>query len=397
MLSRPVHPRGHELTAAATYLGDPHPLYAQLRAEEPISWVEDPGFWAVTTHAGVTRASLHPEEFCSARGILVEEIGRHYDFPPTMMHTDAPAHTRYRRLVQPGFKPSMVKLLRDQVTATATALLDDLSVDEPVDLVSALSVPFPLQVIAALLGADVDEWETFFEWSEVSIPGASDLPAEVQQAKQLEMWEYLSALAGARRAHPRDDLVSAIATATIDGDLLSEAELAMFLIQLLVAGNETTRNLLSGGILALAERPEQWELLRAQPDLRPRAIEEMLRWTTPVTSFLRTALTTTHLGDTTISEGDPVLMVYASANLDEAAFGPTASSFDITRSPNPHVSFGVGNHFCLGAALARMEADVILEGLSHKAPTLSVAGTIERSPSTIINGIRRAELQLGSA
>jgi cytochrome P450 len=291
----------------------------------------------------------------------------------------------------------MVKLLRNQVTETATALLDDLAVDEPVDLVSALSVPFPLQVIAALLGADVDEWETFFEWSEVSIPGASDLPAEIQQAKQLEMWEYLSALAGARRAHPRDDLVSAIATATIDGDLLSEAELAMLLIQLLVAGNETTRNLLSGGILALAERPEQWELLRAQPDLRPRAIEEMLRWTTPVTSFLRTALTTTQLGDTTIGEGDPVLMVYASANLDEAAFGPTARSFDITRSPNPHVSFGVGNHFCLGAALARMEADVILEGLSHRAAKLSVAGTIERSPSTIINGIRRAELQLGSA
>jgi hypothetical protein len=283
------------------------------------------------------------------------------------------------------------------VTKTATDLLENLIFDAPVDLVSALSVPFPLQVIAALLGADVDEWETFFEWSEVSIPGASDLPPEVQQAKQLEMWEYLSTLAAARRAHPQNDLVSAIATATIDGDLLSEAELAMFLIQLLVAGNETTRNLLSGGIFALAVRPEQWELLRTQPELRPSAIEEMLRWTTPVTSFLRTALTTTQLGDVTIDEGDPVLMVYASANLDEAAFGATAGSFDITRSPNPHVAFGVGNHFCLGAALARMEADVILEGLCSRAATVSVAGIVERSPSTIINGIRRVDLQLGSA
>lgn len=394
-MTRPTHPRAHELLLAETFLGDPRDLYATLRAEAPVAWVEDPGFWAVSTHAGVTRVSLHPEEFCSSRGILVQEIGHAYDAPPTMMHTDAPAHTRYRRLVQPGFKPSMVKALRDQVTATAERLLDALPIGESFDLVAALSVPFPLQVIAALLGADVDEWPTFFEWSEVSIPGASDLPPEEQQAKQLEMWGYLSNLAAERRVDPRDDLVSAIATATIDGDLLSEVEVAMFLIQLLVAGNETTRNLLSGGLVALAERPDQWAALRDDPDLRATTVEEMLRWTTPVASFLRTATRDTELHDVAIAEGDPVLMVYASANLDEAAFGPSAAEFDQTRSPNPHVAFGVGAHFCLGAALARMEADVVLAGLAARATTLERSGALVRSPSTIINGVRSAEVTLG--
>jgi cytochrome P450 len=391
---RPVHPRGAELLQASTYLGDPHPLYATLRREAPITWVEDPGFWALSTHALVTKASLHPEDFCSRRGILVGEIGTTYDFPPTMMHTDAPEHTRYRRLVQPGFKPSMIKQLRTQVEAAATRLLNQLPLGEDVDIVEALSVPFPLQVIAEILGADVDEWPTFFRWSEAAIPDVLELSAEERAATQLEMWNYLIGLAEARRSDPRDDVVSAIATATIDGDLLSETELAMFLIQLLVAGNETTRNLISGGLVALAERPDQWDLVATSEAVLPAAVDEMLRWTTPVTSFLRTATGTTVFGDQTIEEGDPVLLLYASANFDENVFGPTAGSFDVTRSPNPHVSFGVGNHFCLGAALARMEAEVLLRGLRERVSTLHLTGQVERTPSSIISGVRRATLQL---
>jgi cytochrome P450 len=391
---RPVHPRGAELLQSSTYLGDPNPLYATLRREAPITWVEDPGFWALSTHGLVTKASLHPEDFCSRRGILVGEIGTTYDFPPTMMHTDAPEHPRYRRLVQPGFKPSMIKQLRTQVEATATRLLDQLPMGEDVDIVEALSVPFPLQVIAEILGADVDEWPTFFRWSEAAIPDVLELSAEERAATQLEMWNYLIELAEARRNDPRDDVVSAIATATIDGDLLSETELAMFLIQLLVAGNETTRNLISGGLVALAERPEQWAQVVNNEAVLPTAVDEMLRWTTPVTSFLRTATSTTTLGDQVIEEGDPVLLLYASANFDEAVFGSTATEFEVTRSPNPHVSFGVGNHFCLGAALARMEAEVILRGLRERATSISLTGDVERSPSSIISGVRHATLRL---
>lgn len=391
---RPVHPRGSELLAASTYLGNPQSLYATLRREAPITWVEEPGFWALSTHALVTKASLHPEDFCSRRGILVGEIGTTYDFPPTMMHTDAPEHTRYRRLVQPGFKPSMIKQLRSQVEAVATRLLDQLPIGEDVDIVEALSVPFPLQVIAEILGADIDEWQTFFRWSEAAIPDVLELSAEERAATQLEMWNYLISLAEDRRKDPRDDLVSAIAMATLDGDPLSETELAMFLIQLLVAGNETTRNLISGGLVALAERKDQWKLIVDHEEVLPTAVDEMLRWTSPVTSFLRTATRSAELGGQVIEEGDPVLLVYASANFDESVFGESANQFDVTRSPNPQVSFGVGNHFCLGAALARMEADVILRGLRHRATNLQLIGDVERSPSSIINGVRHATLKL---
>ena len=391
---RHSHPRGAELLDPTTYLGDPRPLYATLRREAPVTWVEEPGFWAVSTHQLLTKASLHPEDFCSSRGILVEEIGTTYASPPTMMHTDAPEHTRYRRLAQPGFKPTVVRQLRDQVAATADRLLNTLPIGEDLDIVTSLAIPFPLQVIAEILGADIDEWSTFFRWSEAAIPGAQELDAETRAATQLEMWNYLIDLAEQRRREPRDDLVSAIATAPIDGDLLSEAELAMFLIQLLVAGNETTRNLISGGLVALADRPEQWQRIVENEDVLPTAVEELLRWTTPVTSFLRTATKQTSLGGVEIGEGDPILLLYGSANLDEDAFGPTVNELDVTRSPNPQVSFGVGNHFCLGAALARMEADILLRGLASRASTLQRIGEVERSPSTVIAGLRHATLRL---
>ena len=273
--------------------GDPFALYAELRSSAPVAWHEPDeragGFWAVTTHPEVAAIGTDPEVFCSSRGILVEEIGTTYDSPPTMMHTDPPQHTRYRRLVQPGFKPSMVRLMEAGVTDKARALVAPLPGGEVVDIVGALSIPFPLQVICELLGVDGEQWPRFYEWSEAVIPGESDRSAEERAALQAEMWEYLIGVAEQRRAEPVDDLVSALATAESDGDQLSEAELAMFLIQLLVAGNETTRNLLSGGLVALAEHPEQWAALRADRSLLPGAVEELLRWTTPVISFMRTA------------------------------------------------------------------------------------------------------------
>jgi len=176
--------------------------------------------------------------------------------------------------------------------------------------------------------------------------------------------QYLVGVAEGRRSAPRDDVVSALARATSDGDLLSEAELAMFLIQLLVAGNETSRNLVAGGLYALAEHPEQWEWLRGEPNRVPGAVEELLRWTTPVISFLRTATCDTDVAGTAVHAGDPLLCLYASANRDEEVFGQSANALDVGRDPNPHLSFGFGTHFCLGAALARLEARVVLEELS---------------------------------
>jgi cytochrome P450 len=379
--------------------GDPFALYAELRREAPVAWHEGAGFWAVTTHPEVTSIGTDPETFCSSRGILVDEIGSTYDSPPTMMHTDPPQHTRYRRLVQPGFKPSMVRLMEAGVTTKARALIDPIESGAPLDIVSSLSIPYPLQVICELLGVDGEQWPRFYEWSEAVIPGESDNSPEVRQQLMGDMWTYLIGVANERRSSPADDLVSVLATSGAaeggaeggDGQL-SEAELAMFLIQLLVAGNETTRNLLSAGLAALAEYPDQWAALRTDRTLVPSAVEELLRWTTPVISFMRTATRPTTIRQQAIAEGDPVLLIYAAANRDESVFGPDADRLRIDRHPNPHVSFGFGPHFCLGAALARLEARTVLNLLLDRFATLDLVEPVERTPSPVIAGIRHASL-----
>jgi cytochrome P450 len=394
------------LTDPSLYsVGDPFALYAALRRTSPVCWVdrEEGGFWAVTTHPEVSAIGVDPAGFCSSRGIVINEIGTTYDTPPTMMHTDPPQHTRYRRLVQPGFKPSMVRLMEEGVTAKATALIELIKPGVELDIVEALSIPFPLQVICELLGVDGSQWPRFFEWSEASIPGESERSEEERELLRMEMWEYLIGVAEERRSAPADDLVSVLANvgsapsgrgddAAVEGDQLSEAELAMFLIQLLIAGNETTRNLISGGLVALSEQPDQWAALRADPELIPGAVEELLRWTTPVISFMRTATAPTTIRGQAVAEGDPLLLVYASANRDEAVFGDDADQFRIDRHPNPHVSFGFGPHFCLGAALARLEARVVLRELLNRFGSLAPAGPVERTPSPIIAGVRHAPL-----
>jgi cytochrome P450 len=385
--------------------GDPFALYTKLRRTAPVCWVEHDGggFWAVTTHPEVSSIGADPGGFCSSRGILVEEIGTTYEDPPTMMHTDPPQHTRYRRLVQPGFKPSLVRLMEAGVTTKAVALVDQIESGQVVDVVPALSVPFPLQVICELLGVDGAQWPRFFEWSEAVIPGESERSEEERAALQLEMWEYLIGVAEERRRAPADDLVSALAGVGQGGgggggdgvggsEELSEAELAMFLIQLLVAGNETTRNLISGGLVALSTHPEQWAALRADRSLVPAAVEELLRWTTPVISFMRTATSDCIIRGQPVAEGDPMLLIYAAANRDEEVFGADADRFRIDRAPNPQLSFGFGPHFCLGAALARLEGRVVLGELLDRFDTISPAGDVERTPSPVIAGVRRAPL-----
>ena len=387
---------GTELAAgvleAGLYASDPHPLFTRLRAEAPVAWNEERGFWAVTTHADVSAIGFDHQTFCAHKGILVDEIGTTYETPPTMMHTDPPAHTRYRRLVQPGFKPSVVRDLEPAIRARARVLVGGLEAGVRVDVVPLLSVPLPLQVISEIMGLPVEDWERFYEWSEAVIPGATDWPEERRNALQGEMITFLLDLTKTRRENPSGDVLSELAQAGIDGDRLSEAELAMFLVQLLVAGNETTRNLISGGLVALAETPGQWERMAGDRALVAGAVEEMLRWTTPVVSFMRTATRDTELAGVPIAEGEPVLMVYASANRDEDVFGPTSGAFDVGRHPNPHIAFGNGPHFCLGAALARLEGRIVLEELLDRFGAVEIAGAVERSGSSVIAGVRRAEL-----
>ena len=315
-----------------------------------------------------------------------------------MMHADPPEHTRYRKLARPGFTNAVVRQLEVLVRERTGAALDALQAKAAggaiVDVTTELAVPLPIQLIAQLLGLPEGDEERLFRWSEAAIPGATDWPEDERNALLGEMTIELLGLAAARRQEPRDDVVSMLATYEEDGESLSDDELGMFLIQLLVAGNETTRNAISGGLVALAEHPEQLDRLAADPSLLPAAVEEVLRWTTPVTSFMRTAVADTELGGTPIAAGDPLLLIYAAANRDETEFGPTAGTLDVGRSPNHHVALGHGPHFCLGAALARLELSVVLEGVVARWRRLTVAGPIVHSGSSVISGIKSAPLTL---
>jgi cytochrome P450 len=363
---------------------DPHPHLARLRAEAPVAWNDTLGYWALTRHAECLEVSTEPARFCSKKGILTLEIGVEYDSPPTMMHTDPPEHTAYRKQVQPAFKPSLMKALVPVAKGRLLDLTDGIRADEPVDFVEQVSVPFPLRIIADLLGLPEDDFDTFFYWSEVST-GAVPVTPEERDRYQADMRAYFLDVIARKRVEPAEDLISAL----VEEDL-SDDELHMFLNQLLVAGNETTRNTISGGIWALAENPDQWQRLLDDPSLVPSAVDEILRWTTAVIAFMRTATQDTTLGGVAIAEGDHTLMIYSSANRDEAQFGPTADRFDVGRSPNHHLAFGFGAHFCIGAALARLEVQLVLEELLARFRTLEPAGEVRCSPSDIIAGVTSA-------
>ena len=264
--------------------------------------------------------------------------------------------------MNPAFHARRVAGLEDFVRGLVGVLLDELGPGETVDAVERLAVPLPLAVIAELLGIPDEDRDRFRRWTDAIIE-AADRQTDDTLVHLGELYTYFGAIAADRRRSPRDDLVSVLVQSEVDGQRLSDAEIMGFCMTLLVAGNETTRNLISGGILALAEHPDQRKQLAADRAAVAIGVEELLRWVTPVTSFCRTATRDVELGERAIREGDYVLLVYASANRDEAAFGPTAGLVDVTRQPNNHVAFGFAEHFCLGAGLARLETRVLFEEL----------------------------------
>ncbi len=381
------------LADGAFYADDPFPAYARLRAEAPVAWCEPGGFWALSTHELVLRASTDPQTFCSRKGILAMEIGVDYETPPTIMHTDPPDHTSYRALVAPGFRPSVMRATAERVERRTAEVLDRLPTGT-FDAVGQLAVPLPLLLIADVLGVPEADLDRFFEWSEAAIPGANETDPEDQQRLMGECWMYLLERCAERRAAPADDLVSVLVHSELDGRMLTDDELVMFLNQLLIAGNETTRNAISGGLAAFCDTPGQWDRLVADRSLVAPAVEEILRWTTPVISFLRTTTRPVELAGTELPADAPVLLLYQSANRDEAEFGPSASRFDVGRSPNHHLAFGFGPHFCIGAALARMEIATLLHGLLDRGVRPEGRGTPTHTASPVIAGVRTLPLAL---
>ncbi len=377
--------------------GVPHHVFKLLRAEAPVFRHPEPdgtGFWAVTKYDDVVSVSMDSATFSSARkGALLNDPPE--DALPVMrsllINQDPPRHTKYRRLVSKAFTPKVVRNLGPHIKTITAQIIDRVAPLGECDFVTDVAAELPLQVIVEMMGVPLEERQMVFNWSNRMI-GVEDpeYSVSMEDARQasLELYMYANQLGVERKNNRRDDLVSTLMQAEVDGEKLKEAEFNAFFMLLAVAGNETTRNAISGGMLALIEHREQRARLVADPSLMLTAVDEMLRWVSPVMQFRRTATRDTEIRGQEISEGDKVVMYYPSANRDEDIFSD-GDVFDIGRSPNEHVAFGPGGpHFCLGSNLARLEIRIMFEELLRRLPNIELAGAVQRLRSNFINGIK---------
>jgi cytochrome P450 len=371
---------------------DYYALLAELRSRAELPEYADRAR-LVTRYADIREISRDPARFCSGLGVLANDpIREGGTIEGSILHLDPPRHAEYRRLLNREFTGRAVGRMEERVRARTRALLDAIPRDEEVDLVDVLAAPLPVMVIADVLGIPEAERSEFRRWSDATIlasDGSGDLPPD-DLAAVIELSEFLQMHAERQRATPGDDVVSLLVHSNIEGAPLSAGELVTFNLSLLVAGNETTRHLISGALLALAEHPAQRARLATEPDAIPGAVEECLRWVTPIQQFGRTVVAETNIGDVDVHEGEFLLMLYAGGNRDETAFGPTADTFDAFRPiTTPNLAFGFGEHLCLGAALARLEARVLLEELLAFAPDYEITGPGDLVRSSLVRGHER--------
>ena len=382
--------------------------FASLRAERPISFFEEPyleslpfprgpGYWALTRYADVLEVSRSPETFCSGKGSNISDLPADFnEFFGSMINMDDPRHARLRRIVSRGFTPRMVQQLESAVQQAARRIVDDVIDKGSCDFVTEVAAALPLTIICDMMGIPGSQYQFVFDRTNV-ILGAGD-PEYVSDPMQIvpallqagaELAQLVQELGRLRRQHPADDLTSALVSAEVDGEQLTEQELGSFFVLLVVAGNETTRNAISHGMKALCDYPEQRAIWQADfGGVAPTAVEEIVRWATPVIHFRRTATRDTMLSGQKIRAGEKVVLWYCSANRDEAIFREPFR-FDVRREPNEHVGFGgPGPHFCLGAHLARREITVMFRELLRRIPDLQVAGQPDRLASFFIHGIK---------
>ena len=411
MTVAPEHLKGFDPTDPdLNQAGVPHEQFLELRQTAPVFWVEqqpearagfdDAGFWAISKHADVAAISKNSRDFSTyentafirfADGMTRDAV----ELQRVMMiNQDSPDHEKIRQIISRGFTPRSIGALHDALVARADRIVDEALGRGEGDFVEEVAAELPLQAIADLIGVPQDDRRKLFEWSNKMMSYDDPEFAGESETAAAEIVMYAMAMADERRKDPQDDLITKLITADVDGHgELSDDEFGYFVILLTVAGNETTRNAISHGMHAFFENPDQWDLYKRE---RPRtAVDEIIRWATPVTVFQRTALNDVTVGDQQVRKGQRVGLYYASANHDEDVFDEPAR-FNVLRDPNPHLAFGGhGAHYCIGANLARMEVEIMFNAIADKVPGIAKAGEPERLRHAWINGIKHLPVAYG--
>ncbi len=401
-MAEPSIPEGFDFTDPDLYVSRvPAEEFAELRRTAPVWWnaqprgasgFDDEGYWVVSKHADLLEVSRSSEVYSSeektaiirhAQTVTGESLGMQRLI---MLNIDPPQHTKLRGIVSRGFTPRAIANLREALADRAQRIVQTAVAEGSGDFVTDVAAELPLQAIAELLGIPQEDRGKIFAWSNEMIGYDDPEFAGDSQAAAAEVVGYAMTMAEDRRACPRDDIVTKLVHAQLDGGQLTSDEFGFFVILLAVAGNETTRNAISHGMLAFFDHPDQWELYQAE---RPQsAVDEIVRWATPVTVFQRTALADTTLGGQQIKAGQRVGLFYRSANFDEDVFDEP-ERFDIMRSPNPHLGFGgTGTHYCLGVNLAKLEMDLMFNAIADGMPDIKLAGPPQRLRSGWLNGMK---------
>jgi len=382
----------------------PHDLLAELRRTEPVSWQEmqdEPGFWAVLRHADVVHVAREPVLFSASEGGVVLE-----DLEPAslemmrnmLLAMDPPRHPVYRKPLADTFKAKVIAGLEPQIRAICRDLMDDAADKRDVEFVHDVTSGLPSRVIGQLMGLPEKDWAHIHELAERNTAGQDpDIAGDEDHSGSIEMAMYAIEFAARRRSEaPRDDLTTLILETDFGGTPMTDVDFGSFFVQLVTAGNDTTKTMLSSGLHALLTHPDQLAALREDPGLTPGAVEEILRWANPLHYFRRTATADTVVHDVAIAAGDKVAMYYTSANRDEDVFDDP-QAFDIRRHPNPHLSFGIGEHFCLGVHLARLEGRIFFEELLMRFPSIEPTGDPVRLRSNLNNGLKALPVRLTTA
>ena len=387
--------------------GYPHEEWTRLRREDPVSWQTQEGdavdYWAITKHADITEIGKRPDVFLSGPRLVIQHTPEEPTaIPPTLIQMDPPKHGDFRQMVSRRFTPRMLKKIHDPIERIGREIVEkllDRGVEGECDFVSEVSAPLPIAVIAWLLGVPEEDWNLLFDWTNRVI-GAGDpeymadgLDArETANAAQIELFQYFSKLVEERRKKPADDLITVFINSEYEGKKLTDMDVLSWCFIIVIAGNETTRNGTTGGMLAFVQHQHELRRLQQDMNLLAPAVEEVLRWTTPIIHFGRVANRDYTLRDKTIREGESVALFYPSANRDEEVFDKPFE-FLIDRRPNRHLSFGVGEHFCLGAHLARLEMQVAYKYLLPRIEEIELVSPPERLFSGLIGGVKHLPIR----